>query len=88
LNSGLSSFHSPPIESVPADAPTWRHAGGDRSRGDGTGHSGPGSGGAGTKQPGAQSYADETLLKLNMTIWYATIYWTPVVRGTVMVSLR
>src|SRR5438094_3370286 len=27
LNSGLSSFHSPPIESLPADAPTWRHAG-------------------------------------------------------------
>jgi hypothetical protein len=40
------------------------------------------------KPPGAQSYAAEILLKLNMTIWNATIYCTPVVRDTVMVSLR
>ena len=61
--------------------------GGPVSR-DGTGHSGSGSGGAGRKQPGAQSYADEILLKLNMTIWNATIYCVLVVRDTVMVSLR
>jgi len=45
-------------------------------------------GGAGRKQPGAQSYADEILLKFNMTIWNATIYCVLVVRDTVMVSLR
>jgi hypothetical protein len=38
-------------------------------------------------QPGAQSYADEILLKLDMTIWNPTIYCVLVVRDTVMVSL-
>ena len=42
----------------------------------------------GGKQPGAQSFADEILVKLNMTIWNATIYCVLVVRDTVVVSLR
>lgn len=41
----------------------------------------------GRMQPGAQSYADEILLKLDMTIWNPTIYCVLVVRDTVMVSL-
>jgi hypothetical protein len=45
-------------------------------------------GGVGRKQPGAQSYADEILLKLTMTIWNATIYCVLVVRDAVMVLLR
>jgi hypothetical protein len=60
--------YSPPIESLPADAPTWRHAGvtgpAGRDRPQRTRFAG-----AGRKQPGAQSCADEILPKLNMTNW-------------------
>jgi hypothetical protein len=62
--------------------------GGGRSRGTGPATADPARGVQGRMQPGAQSYADEFLLKLNMTIWNATIYCVLVVRDTVMVSLR
>jgi len=62
--------------------------GGGRSRGTGPATADPARGVRGRKQPGAQSYADEILLKLNMTIWNATIHCVLVVRDTVMVSLR
>ena len=62
--------------------------GGGRSRGTGPATADPVRGVRGRTQPGAQSYADEILLKLNMRIWNAAIYCVLVVRDTVMVSLR
>jgi hypothetical protein len=54
-------------------APTWRHAGVTGPAGRDRPQRTPARGVRGRTQPGAQSYADEILLKLNMTTWNATI---------------
>ena len=79
--------YSPPIESLSADAPTWRHAGvtgpAGRDRPQRTRF-----GGCGEEATGYTILSRRDLLKLNMTIWNVTIYCVLVVRDTVMVSLR
>jgi hypothetical protein len=61
---------------------------GGRSRGTGPAAADPVRGCGEEANRARNPYADEILLKLNMTIWNATIYCVLVVRDTVMVSLR